>query len=190
MKNPYDVLGVPEGASLDQVKMAYKILSGKYQDDVRKMDELNAAYDSIVMGSGGSYRNADSGFNAANDYADIASKIRSGRLDDAQILLDGIPEQSREAQWYYLKGTILQKRGWLEEAANHFATAHSMDPSNSTYKMAYNRVVNARSGGYRTERRQSRPGRSNDCGYLDCCCNLLCADACCECMGGDLISCC
>ena len=105
MKNPYDVLGVPEGASLDQVKMAYKILSGKYQNDVRKMDELNAAYDSIVMGQGGSYRNAESDFRAANDYSDISAKIRSGRLDDAQILLDGIPEQNREAQWYYLKGT-------------------------------------------------------------------------------------
>lgn len=189
MRNPYEVLGVPEGASIDQVKMAYRILSRKYQNDgsadaMRKMDELNAAYDSIVMGSGGSYRNA------ANDYADIASKIRSGRLDDAQILLDGIPEQSREAQWYYLKGTILQKRGWLEEAANHFATAHRMDPSNNTYKMAYSRVVNARSGGYRTERRQSRSGKDSDCNYCNCCCDLLCADACCECMGGDLISCC
>lgn len=192
MKNPYEVLGVPDGASLDQVKAAYKILSGKYQNDMRKMDELNNAYDSIVMNSsGGSYRGGSySGYTEANDYADIASKIRSGRLDDAQILLDGIPESNRDAQWYYLKGTVLQKRGWLEEAANHFATANRMDPSNNTYKMAYNRVINARSGGYRTERRQTRSGRSNDCGYLDCCCNLLCADACCECMGGDLISCC
>ncbi len=191
MKNPYEVLGVPDGASLDQVKAAYKILSGKYQNDMRKMDELNAAYDSIVMNSGSSYGgHSYSDYREANDYADIASKIRSGRLDDAQILLDGIPESNRDAQWYYLKGTVLQKRGWLEEAANHFATANRMDPSNNTYKMAYNRVINARSGGYRTERRQTRSGRSNDCGYLDCCCNLLCADACCECMGGDLISCC
>lgn len=189
MKNPYEVLGVPDGAPIEQVKAAYKILARKYQDDMRKTEELNAAYDSIIMGSGSTYHES-SGYRAENDYADITAKIRSGRLDDAQILLDGIPEQNRDAQWYYLKGTVLQKRGWLEEAANHFATASRMDPSNNTYKMAYNRVINARSGGYRTERRQTRSGRDNDCNYCNCCCDLLCADACCECMGGDLISCC
>lgn len=193
MRNPYEVLGVPDGAPIDQVKAAYKILARKYQNDnsfeaQRKMEELNAAYDSIIMNSGSSYRNTD--YSTGQDYSDITAKIRSGRLDDAQILLDGIPEQSRDAQWYYLKGTVMQKRGWLEEAANHFATASRMDPSNNTYKMAYNRVINARSGGYRTERRRTRSGRDNDCCYCDCCCDLLCADACCECMGGDLISCC
>lgn len=194
MRNPYEVLGVPEGAPIDQVKAAYKILAQKYQNDPsfeaqRKMEEINAAYDSIVMNAGGAYKN--SGYaQGANDYTDIAAKIRSGRLDDAQILLDGIPEHQRDAQWYYLKGTVLQKRGWLEDAANNFATASRLDPSNNTYKMAYNRVINARSGGYRTERRAQTGRRSGDCGYLDCCCNLLCADACCECMGGDLISCC
>ncbi|MBP3696971.1 MAG: J domain-containing protein [Clostridia bacterium] len=193
MRNPYEVLGVPDGAPIDQVKAAYKILARKYQNDnsfeaQQKMEELNAAYDSIIMNSGSSYRNTD--YSTGQDYSDITAKIRFGRLDDAQILLDGIPEQSRDAQWYYLKGTVMQKRGWLEEAANHFATASRMDPSNNTYKMAYNRVINASSGGYRTERRRTRSGRDNDCCYCDCCCDLLCADACCECMGGDLISCC
>ncbi|HAQ40180.1 MAG TPA: molecular chaperone DnaJ, partial [Clostridiales bacterium] len=31
-------------------------------------------------------------------------------------------------------------------------------------------------------------GSSNSSG--DCCMQLICADCCCECMGGDLISCC
>ena len=191
MRNPYEVLGVPEGAPLDQVKAAYKILAQKYQNDPsfeaqRKMEEINAAYDSIVMNAGGAYKN--SGYaQGANDYADIAAKIRSGRLDDAQILLDGIPEHQRDAQWYYLKGTVLQKRGWLEDAANNFATASNLDPSNNTYKMAFNKVNNARSGGYKTERRQRERGGCSGC---DMCTGLICADCCCECFGGDLIPCC
>ena len=194
MRNPYEILGVPEGAPLDQVKAAYKILAQKYQSDTsydaqRKMEEINAAYDSIVMNSGGAYGNTGYA-QGGNNYDDITAKIRSGRLDDAQILLDGMPEYQRDAQWYYLKGTILQKRGWLEDAANNFATASRLDPSNNTYKMAYNKVINARAGGYRTQRREKTNGRNSDCDYLDCCCNLLCADACCECMGGDLIPCC
>ena len=162
MRNPYEILGVPEGAPLDQVKSAYKILAQKYQGDTsydaqRKMEEINAAYDSIVMNSGGAYGNT--GYTqGGNNYDDITAKIRSGRLDDAQILLDGMPEYQRDAHWYYLKGTILQKRGWLEDAANNFATASRLDPSNNTYKMAYNKVISARAGGYRTQRREKTNG--------------------------------
>ncbi len=201
MRNPYEVLGVPDGAPIEQVKAAYKLLAQKYQSDpspsaAKRMDEINQAYDSIIMNSpsSGGYTNYTnySAYSTApdSDYSDIRAKINSGRLDDAQIILDGIPEYNRDAQWYYLKGTIQQKRGWLEEAANNFATASRMDPSNNTYKMAYNKVINSRNGGYRTERRSTHRRRSNDCDGCDCCCDLLCADACCECMGGDLIPCC
>lgn len=194
--NPYKVLGLPVGASLDDVKAAYKRLAMQYQNDsspaaAQKMDELNQAYDTIIM----NYASSDSYYNEGNkaesepDYSDIRSRINSGKLDEAQILLDGIPEFSRDAQWYYLKGTVMQKRGWLEEAANNFSTACHLDPENKTYKSAYNRVFNNRNGGYRVER-NSRRNRNDDKGCLRCCCELICADACCECMGGDLIPCC
>ncbi|MBQ2974784.1 MAG: molecular chaperone DnaJ [Clostridia bacterium] len=192
MKDPHYILGVPAGASPEQLNAAYRELMRKYQDEgnSKKIDELNAAYDYIIMhGSGNSSHNSYGGYNAAPDYTDIRAKINSGRLDDAQTLLDGMPEGTRDAQWYYLKGTIQQKRGWLEEAAKNFATASNLDPSNNTYKMAYNKVSNARSGGYRTERRRS-DGEKSGCSGCDMCTGLLCADCCCECFGGDLIPCC
>ena len=202
MNNPYKVLGVNEGASQEEIRAAYLKLVKKYHPDKytdtdlkelanEKLVEINEAYDSIVMGapSGGSgYSSGGYSQYGAADYSDIRAKINSGRLDDAQILLDGIPEGSRDAQWYYLKGTVQQKRGWLEEAAKNFATASNLDPSNNTYKMAYNKVNNARSGGYRTERRAERD--SSGCSGCDICSGLLCADCCCECFGGDLIPCC
>lgn len=185
MRNPYEVLGIPQGAGMDQVNAAYRELLRRYQDanNLRMIDELNAAYDSIVMGgaSASSYNTGKA------DYSDIRAKINSGRLDDAQILLDGMPEYGRDAQWYYLKGTIQQKRGWLEEAAKNFATASNLDPSNNTYKMAYNKVNNARTGGYKTERREKE---KSGCSGCDMCTGLICADCCCECFGGDLIPCC
>lgn len=187
MRNPYDVLGIPRGSSNEQVNAAYRELMRKYRDsdNTKKIDELNEAYDTIVMGMG----NVGNSYHSSPDYSDIRAKINSGRLDDAQILLDGMPENARDAQWYYLKGTIQQKRGWLEEAAKNFANASNLDPSNNTYKMAYNKVTNARTGGYRTERRSSDSGRSG-CSGCDMCTGLLCADCCCECFGGDLIPCC
>ena len=186
MRNPYEVLGIPQGASPEQINAAYKELMRRYQESGNNyaMNELNEAYDAIVMGG-----SSAGGYSSVPDYSDIRAKINSGRLDDAQILLDGMPDGMRDAQWYYLKGTIQQKRGWLEEAAKNFATASNLDPSNNTYKMAYNKVNNARSGGYRTERRSSE-GRKSGCSGCDMCTGLLCADCCCECFGGDLISCC
>lgn len=186
MRNPYEVLGVPQGASPEQINAAYKELMRRYQENGNNyaMNELNEAYDAIVMGG-----SSAGGYSSSPDYSDIRAKINSGRLDDAQILLDGMPDGMRDAQWFYLKGAIQQKRGWLEEAAKNFATASNLDPSNNTYKMAYNKVNNARSGGYRTERRGSE-SRKSGCSGCDMCTGLLCADCCCECFGGDLIPCC
>ncbi len=207
MNNPYQVLGVPEGSSPEQVKAAYKALAAKYQSagyengplaDIaqKKMDEINAAYDAIIMSSdsgnycgeykvngGGSYYSAYS----AGDLADIRSKIIEGRLDDAELLLDGIPEAGRTAEWFYLKGTVQQKRGWLEEAAKNFEKAVRADPSDASYRAAYENVRQASTGGYKTARR----GKKDDgCSFCDICSGLLCADCCCECTGGDLIPCC
>lgn len=190
MKNPYDILGVPVNASPEQIDAAYREQMRISANDSRRIDELNQAYDAIILNSGsqGNYTSAGSyAYYSGADYSDVRSKINLNRLEDAQVILDGIPEGSRDAQWYYLKGTIQHKRGWLEEAAKNFRIACNMDPSNETFRAAYNNVSNAQNGGYRTERRSSR---SSGCSACDICEGLICADCCCECLGGDLISCC
>ncbi len=54
-KNPFSVLGVPDTASDEQIRNAYRELARKYSDssDDGKMQELNDAYDQIVMLRGG-----------------------------------------------------------------------------------------------------------------------------------------
>ena len=56
MRNPYEVLGLEQGASLDDVKKAYRELARIHNNDYQKMDELNAAYDTIVMNFGNKNR--------------------------------------------------------------------------------------------------------------------------------------
>ncbi len=189
MRDPYAVLGVPQGASSEQINAAYKELLRKYQNEGRydKIDEINQAYDDVIASaqSDPSAKNTQNRYSNA-DYSDIRSRINAGRLDDAQILLDGIPESRRDAQWYYLKGVVQQKRGWLEEAAKNYSIACSLDPSNNTYKAAFNKINSARSGGYRTNRQNG----DTSCSACNICSGLLCADCCCECMGGDCIPCC
>lgn len=198
-RDPYEVLGISPNATDDEVKSAYRELARKYHPDnyannplsdlaEEKMQEINDAYDAIVrMRKGGSrQRNAGAsgGYAGGSRHADIRQMIAQNRLGDAETLLDGVPSHMRDAEWFFLKGSVLYKKGWLEEAYSHFQTACRMDPSNMEYRQALNQMNAYRqTGGYRTN-----GGQGVDA--CDVCTTLYCADCCCECMGGDCIRCC
>ena len=181
-KNPFSVLGVPDTASDEQIRNAYRELARKYSD---------SSDDQIVMlrgglgGSSSSSSRSSSYANNMSDLSDIREKIRSGRIEDALVLLDGIPEQYRTAEWYYLKGAAQQRRGWLDYASENFDRACRMDPNNREYAAAKENLDASKNGGFRSARKSS-----SGCSACDVCSGLLCADCCCECMGGDLIPCC
>lgn len=211
MKNPFEVLGIAQTASEEQIKQAYRDLARKYSDDKysngplldvaqKKMQEINDAYDTIILNRGGVFSSTDTGRQStfgnqqsgywqggqsSSEYNDIRATIQNGRIDDAETLLDGIPPNVRNAEWYYLKGTVQHRRGWLEEAIKNFQTACRMEPANQEYSAALNALNRSRSGGFRTGRTSA-----GGCSGCDICTGLLCADCCCECLGGDLIPCC
>ncbi len=201
MNNPYDFLGVPRNATEKDIMDAYRRIAGEINNSqlsdverTNRMNELNFAYDTILNDLRGtsSYSNANTSYNQQNynynsgnsQFSDVRQQLNSGRIDDAETILDGIPTQMRTGEWHYLKGVIHQRRGWLNEAYRCYQTACSMDPSNREYATAFNAINNNANGGYRTTRSQSN---SSGC---DICTGLLCADCCCECCGGDLIPCC
>ena len=198
MNDPYKVLGVSPNATEEEIKAAYRTLARKYQQDnyegsplskiaEQKMKELDEAYDTVIAicrSSGNQQKNSESGnyqyeYNGGEEYRDIRMKISAGRIDDAEMILDGVPQAQRHAEWHFLKGTIQYKRGWFEEAYNRFSLACQMEPSNREYRAALNQLLNQRSGGYRTT---TGPAGCTAC---DCCSSLICADCCCECMGGN-----
>ena len=201
MKDPYAVLGVDKNASEEEIKNAYRELARKYHPDNyadnplsdlagEKMKEINEAYDAIINSrrsgrkSSGGY---STGSNTNTSFPEVRQLINQGRLEQAQEVLDGVPPQSRDAEWYFLNGTVLYRRGWFDQAYTSFATASRMDPSNMEYRNAINMAQ-------RQTGRQYNPYNTYGGGMgmsgCDCCANLICADCCCECMGGDLIPCC
>lgn len=205
MNNPYEYLGVGRDATEKDIMDAYRRIAGEINNSpmsdaerTSRMDELNNAYDTILntlRGTSGysnsnqnnSSYNQQAKFNNNSQFSDVRQQINGGRLEDAEMILDGIHPSMRNAEWHYLKGVIHQRRGWLNEAYRCYQTACSMDPQNREYSAAFNSINNNANGGYRTTR---RPNNSNSCDGCDICSGLLCADCCCECCGGDLIPCC
>ncbi len=122
-------------------------------------------------------------------FSDVRQMINNKRYNEAEELLDGVPMTRRNAEWYFLRGTVLYHRGWVEQAYEHFSQAVQLDPSNAEFRSAYNVVQSQRSGrrgGYSYDTDRAERG----CNPLSMCCGMFCADSCCECCGGDMISCC
>ena len=150
MKDPYEVLGVPHGASDEEIKRAYRDLARKYHPDnyannpladlaQEKMKETNEAYDALTKGTGtNSGSSSYSGASGSASFAEIRRLIQLGRLDEAESKLDGMGNHN--AEWYFLRGVIAQRRGWMDEAAQNFRIASQMDPTNMEYRSALSRL--------------------------------------------------
>jgi molecular chaperone DnaJ len=73
-------------------------------------------------------------------------------------------------------------------AFEHAQQAVNMEPSNSEYVNLYKQLQWQNQRYQSTRYNNQGYGRGYNVGNL--CCDLWCADTLCECMGGDLISCC
>ncbi len=205
MKNPYIVLGVPENASDEEIKKAYRSLAKKYHPDnfannpladlaAEKMKEINEAYDMIqkIRASGSSSGSSGSngsygGYSDATGFSRIRQLINSGRIGEAEALLTRMADSERNAEWHFLTGLVYYKKGWLQDARNEINIACNMDPYNNEYRTFQQRM---NQGSFSSPYAGTGMNQNGGCSGCDVCSGLLCADCCCECMGGDLIRCC
>lgn len=158
MNDPYNVLGVDPSASDEEIKRAYRELARKYHPDnyqnnpladlaEEKMKEVNEAYDAITRSrSGGQAYGSGQGQQYQGQYAyqqqssgdsvfaQIRQCINMGDLSRAEQLLRAAPQQS--AEWHFLYGYLAYRKGWLDEASQHFRTACTMEPGNPEYRQA------------------------------------------------------
>ena len=154
MVNPYEVLGVPENASMDEIKKAYRKLSRLYHPDANinnpnkkqaeeKFKQVQEAYNQIIAarergetgGYGGFY--GQSGQTSyGNDEEAIkmqaaANYINSRHFREALNVLNGMGV--RNAQWYYMRAVAHAGLGSNVNALEDAREALRRDPQNARY---------------------------------------------------------
>ncbi|MCL2827850.1 MAG: tetratricopeptide repeat protein [Oscillospiraceae bacterium] len=189
MRDPYEVLGVPPDASDDDVKAAHRELTKKYHSSnyatsplsdlaQNKLKEADVAYNEIIERRADShleelfdirYDIADTGRSA---YPQIRTALYSGELDTAEKLLAA--EQNRGAEWHFLMGRFNYKKGWLDQARQHFEKAVELEPNNREYQRA---LLHMEEGGTLSEHDKGKR-RGECCEYCDCGCDCGCCDCC------------
>ncbi len=183
MRNPYEVLGIKEGASAEEIKTAYKELVKKYHPDKHqdnplyelaeeKLREINEAYETLMKNGspgGGSFRKSSN-----RNYYQVRVDIDRGNLAGAEAALNAVTD--RDAEWNFLYGMLQLKKGWYDDAMTHIQIAISMDPGNIEYRQALNNML-MRAGNFRTASYERGYSNQADelCRMMQCCCcaNLL-----------------
>ena len=214
MNDPYQILGVSETASDEEVKRAYRELAWKYHPDnyhdnpladlaQEKMKDINAAYEQITKmrssaksggystaGGSGSY----SGYGGYQQQYSSQSSSGSSVLQQVRIAINTgnisraeallANYSDHNAEWNFLRGAVCYRRGWMDEAKRYYQTACQMDPGNAEYRQALEFMERGTVSAYRPG---GQPFGTEACG------GNLCLPLCCLwtlCNGGGYWFCC
>ena len=210
-KQYYDLLGVSETASDDEIRARYDELKKKYSEDrflegeagneaAKMLNRIDVAYNEIMTERSEKH----TAENAGSSYAKVDEYIRAGKINEAQAVLDEFNE--RPAEWHYLQSVVFYKKNWMNESKKQLEIALQMDSSNEKYRTAYNKLKEKieydkkqaenpqqqqAQGGYAQsapqpgydEQQQMGGGFCEQCATC-CACNMLmncCLNACCNC---------
>ena len=208
MKNPYEVLGVPESASDEEIKTAYRNLAKKYHPDnyndspladlaEEKMKEINEAYDRICDmrrngGSASTGYSGGAGYSGGSGYTGTygtgSSYTRTSYPDVRNYINNGRLDDALEI----LNGVAAEQRDaeWYFLMGIIFSRKGWSEQAYAYFQEANRRDPSnaeyaAAINNMNARRTYSNPGYNtsgNDsCSGCDICTGLMCANCLCNC---------
>ena len=146
--NAYEILGLTESATMEEIEARYQELRSQYQRDrflpgdegeeaSEKLQQLEVAYRDIKTQL--EEKEQAQSFTEDADYSKIQELVMSGNLDDAQKLLD--ERTTRDAEWHYIQSILFYKRNWFLESKAQLELACQMDPDNARYKQSLEKLT-------------------------------------------------
>jgi molecular chaperone DnaJ len=194
MKNPYEVLGLDENASQEELETRYKKLKEEYSEGrflageegmiaARNLTELENAWREIQAKTVVAEETKGGG-----DFEYIERLIKDSRYDDAQTVLDSISE--REGEWHYYQSIIYYKREWLAECKKQLEAAIACDPGNQKYRTTLEKLnivmgnskTNPESMGQNPNMNQQYVEQPHGDALSNCCLAYCFTSLCCDCM--------
>ena len=143
MTNPYEILGIAENATEEEIDARYQALKADLGEKrflpgdegnraARKLEELERAYADLKESRAEQVKQADG--NASGEFSAVEDAIKRGDLSEAQARLD--ENSNHNAEWHYLQSYIFYKKNWMNESKKQLEIAVSMDGSNQKYQKA------------------------------------------------------
>ena len=175
---------------MKEINAAYDTITNERKEGKQRSSYGGNSYGGAYYGNGGSYygnggayygsQNAYGSYGAgySGNFADVRRMISQNRIAEAEEILDGVPEYKRDAEWYYLKGCIYYKRGWLSEATKCFQRAYQAQPNNQEFAAAYRQCAYRQQ--YGTAGNAGGNGSFCACDPCDICTGLMCMDCLCR----------
>lgn len=151
MQNPFEALGLRNGATAEQVRAAYHArVKLCHPDSVRDAKAQQTNQDALIrlnLVYKEALRQATERQKhniVMPDAKQVARKLyEQGQVDGALRILNKAAD--RDAEWFGLQGSILLKKGEAEAAHACFRTAVRQAPDNPLYReMALNAAVQMR----------------------------------------------
>ena len=204
-KKNLELLGLEEGATLEEIKAAYEALREKYLEDRFKDGEVgnNAAIMLTKIEVAYSELEAELKEAGSDEGGDLFEKVeqylKDGNYTEAQRVLDTFNE--RGAKWHYLQSVVYYRKNWINESKKQLEIAIQLEPDNQKYKEAYRKLnekinADAQPGGGQSAQQGAYQGQTMDssapesqmggnfcancieCCYINMCINCLCGSCC------------
>ena len=145
MRENYELLGMSENATDEELTARYNELIAKYKEErwldgeagneaARMLTKVEVAYTEIMS----SRKEQKATTSTPDAFEEISELLKQNKITEAQARLDDFNERS--AEWHYLQAVVFYKKNWTNDSKKQLEIAMQMDPDNVKYRSAYGKM--------------------------------------------------